>query len=887
MREAGSWLLDPTLAIPGGPGKKIAQAETKLATKGAKELRDVSKIIDEYGKIPTQINQKISKVDDYGKIPTTINQKVDDYGKIPTQIDTSVVEAPKTAQKLAQVSKPMETQKVIKKAKSNAVKPEKIAETNIENQINEIKSLVDGIDSKDAAEVALFRTSQKINESNDVIANKIYAKLTGLSEDVPVQPNLTSVYTPPKVGLNSKGELMHLPESNLPPVEITFRNPFQKVMYEMAMPYNKAIAQGYGMDWKSYVERSSNITKSMVEPLADIIAGNQAPEFLNRIKSVLGGIGSEIAKYAAKNPGKPIVFDDLMNSKKLDGLLSRVSRPEKIKQTLADGVENLKNLSREERRRMAAESIITKRYEDTVNKFTEMGLDPDLAERVAPYYTKNLKAFGLGNTQGMIVGADKQGTTAGKAYLAGIYDDVDKAVAVEIHEDTHQIFDYLRASTKDQDSIIKFFTNTLHQDLDQVGKKYLSGLIRTVKNLDTAPENVLDEMVAYYVQAKEATRKGLTVESSVINKYQNLILKARNGDDQAAMLLDNMESITNFVRKYGDEYEQGLVNELQNTRLPDGSTAWDKVNNLDPTNIKGMYPGEKYGKVSNLGEAGKYLEDANARMNRLNQLMEGQNVVYRGTTKPLSTGKPRTNYGSIDQMYGPGTYTSTNPAQAFGYTGLGEGKYMDQPRLKANVKNATFKGYYQGLERPLFWDEQVPLDIITTLEKSTDPNVKKAFEHIGGVEEISLMSMGDFVKDFPMALEEVMSPAIKSGSYSVDELQRAKKVSGPLMVEEVYKKAGYDGFVGPSTDEALGYANGGYEVVPFEGHNLLERTPEMRKTDLAARSKKATKTKNFTLTPAPLPDAPNASLKDLTDQINHIQDNTAKGINYHINRGLE
>jgi hypothetical protein len=859
IREVGMSLADPLLAVDAisgigkGISKQLAKAtsELQVAQKGAKQLKEVSSIID-------------------------------DYGQIPTKVDKSIVEQPIMSQKIAQVSKPIETQKVIERAKVNATVPDKIQEVNVQKQISEIQNLLDNVDNKDAAEIVLQRTKDVIKSDTDAVANKLYSKLMNLSEDVPTQPNLVSTYTPPKVGINHKGELTHLPEANLPPVEITFRNPFQKVMYEMSMPYNKAIAEGYGMEWKSYSQRSHNITKSMVEPLAELIAGNQAPEFLNRVKSVLGGIGSEIAKFSANNPGKPIIFDELMNAKKLDGLLSRAVRPEQVKRTLAEGVSALSDISREERRISAIERYANIKYNKQVDHFINMGLPEDLAEEAAPFYMKLIEDHKLVNTRGIAIAGDREGTTAGKAMAADLFDDPDMAINVDLHEDMHVKFDYIRATTKDVSKTQKLFDNILKDGLGNQGKKYLNDIIKGVKGLKTAPENILDEMTAYYVQTKNAMQKGVPIQNSVMNKYQNLIMQARNGDDEAANFLDNMESMRSFVLQNADQYEQNLVSKLQNTKLPDGTTAWDKVNQLDPTDIKGTFPGEKYGKVTNLGDSEKFIQDSANRINRMKELMGDQQHTFRGAFNYPSTGKMRVNYGSMDQMYGPGAYTSTNPAQAFGYTGLGPGETMDAPaNWRVNQsKGPDFRSFYPDMERPLFWDEQVPLDIVTVLEKSKNPVIQDALEALGGIEGVSMYEMGEFVKDIQIAVQEAMNPLINSAT-DIDEYKTAAAKAGPLVLDEIYKKAGYDGFIGPNTDEALGVTQGGYEVVPFEAHQLHERTDKMRAADVAAKLKKSSKKsvndKRVEVKGDPEIDA-------IIDKVTNSSKNNTKRIGYHINQ---
>lgn len=860
-REAASWILDPLIFYDvaktglniGGKALGIGSKLQKVQ-KGAKEIKDVSKLINE-------------------------------YGQIPTKVDNSIPQAPKTIEKLADVSKPMEEVKVLEKAKSNVVKPEKVSQAKIQEETDLIKNTVNGIDNKQAAEIVLQRTSDKITQQADEVANKLWKKIAGLSEDVPAQPELTSVYTPPKVSIGLDGKMIHDPTAVLPPVQITFRNGMHKLFYEMSMPYNKAIFEGFGMDWKTHSKIAKNITKSVVEPLAEVMAGNKAPEFINRIKSALGQAGSEIAKFAAKNPGKPIIFSELKASKTIDGLLQRLSRNESVQRSLQDGISSIEQVSREERRINAAERLANIKNNKQVKAFTELGLPEDLAERTAPFYQATVMDKKLINNKGLNIPGNKPGTSIGKV-LSESLTDTDDLINVSLHEDTHKMFEYLYAQTGNAKAALQYVKNTLIKDLPDASIKYLKKVLTNIKSLGTEESNYLTELVAYHVQTKDMYRRMGGVRNQVTNALDTIRLKAVNGDDAAAMLLDRLDEVSKFIKRYADTYEQNLVNELQALKFEDGSTAWDRVNKLDPTKVHGNFPGEKYGKITSLGEHAAYLEDSTKRMNRLQEIMGSQEVVYRGTLKPLSTGKPRTNPLSNDAMYGPGTYTSTNPQQAFAYTG--NGMLTDNPNKKLVNPKGDMRAYYQGLERPLFWDEQVPLDLYKTVAESKNPTIKKAIEFIGGEEEIALMSMEDFSESMPQAIQHALNPKLKNAlrteDFEASQRKYGKQVFDILM-DEIYKKSGYDGFVGPNTDEALGYTKGGgFEIVPFEGHNLLERTSEMRKADLAAK-KIPSKTRKYTLTPKKLEDEYGSiDLEDITNQINNIQNRTASGINYHINR---
>lgn len=887
-------LFDVLNFIPGGQASKLKNAGNtmKYASRLVGKADDYGKAIsnaahqaDEYGKIPSRVFRQgdeykqpsnvLGKVDEYNSQATNNIEKIDKYNPNSTRVDDYNPEATRIDSNTSQVSKPIGTpkspeelipdtlqdqnkpfigsiweeanpkaksvQSKVTKAVTNNPNPENVSSLTYEKKAEEIKNILEGADNKDAAEILIKRTSDDITVKADEEAGKLWSKISGAPPGTPVNPeNLVVQYTPPRVDIGPKGTMVFNEAKQVAPVPLTFRNEFQKLMYQMSMPFNKNITQGYGMSHTDFQRITQEINEAFVKPLTQSIFGNTNKENMSRVSSSLGAIGSEIAKFSAKNPGVPIDFSTLGSSKKLDNLLLQANKSTTVRNSLAEGVQNLADLSKSERRMVAAESIISKRYNNVVEHFSGLGIDPDLAERAAPFYTKSLKARGLGNTQGMIVGADTPGITAGKAYSPNIYDDVNHAVTVELHEDTHQMFDYIRATVKDEEAFGKYVNNILFKDTPDATKRYLNKLVAKVKNVGTKPEDTLDEMVAYYVQAKEAISKGVAAQSSVVNEYTNLIYKARNGDDAAAQVLDKMDAITSFVRKNADEYEQNLVNELQQTILPDGTTAWDKINSLDPTSIKGTMPGEKYSNVrKSISEADNYLQDSTQRMNRMKELLGDQQHTFRGAPNKPSTGKLRVNYGSVDQMYGPGAYTSTNPAQAFGYAGLGAGELMDditRPSLKS-IGDPDFRSFYPSLERPLFWDEQVPLDIVTTLENSKNPTIKKAFEALGGVEGVSMYSMEEFVKDIQIAAQEILNPNLTK-SIDPKDYQRAASKTGPLILEEVYKKAGYDGFIGPNTDEALGMTQGGFEVVPFESHNLMERASELRKADQFFKSPK-------------------------------------------------
>ena len=786
-----------------------------------------------------------------------------------------------------QLLKQLESQTEFKKVEPKIGKLESQA---AKQEVRNIQSQIPEMDNKDAADVLLNQTRKAMAKEADEVANGVWENMKKYGGPDVVDGPLVSTYTPPKVGLTTKNTMQANPALSPAPIEVQFRNPIQKLMYELSLPYNRAVIEGYGMDFAKSKDVMSNMTKNFAEPLTKFLTGGFNEGDIQTVKRMMGMAGSELAKKSINHvPGTPLHFDNLKVSEMLDNFLLTKNKVPSTKKSVLGALKEAPTIKFPKASAESAGEEIVKGYDNISNYFTGIGIPEQTAKKAAVYYNKVIERSGLSGAGG-IAEAAGEGITAGKAFNTDVLnelDGLDKSIAIELHEDFHQLFDYMRATTDNPRAVPGIIKDALTKDLPDVGNKLFNQIKKSLKSIDTHDSIILDEAMSYFVQTKNELRKGIFTDNPVTRTFASIMRRANNGDEAARRLLDNFEGVEQAIRTHGDEFEQGIINELKATTLPDGQNAWDTINRVDPTNMKGIFPGANYGKgKASLGEYQGFLEDSTKRMSRLQEIMGSQEVVYRGTTKAPSTGKPRTNPISNDQMYGPGTYTSTNPQQAFGYTGLGK---MPDQIAKSFQGSGTgdMRAYYQGLERPLFWDEQVPMDLFETVIESKNKTIQKAVEIIGGEEQVAIMSMEEFVKDMPEAIQMVLNPKLQK-AWKYDDLVASQTKHGEevfnLLMDEIYKKSGYDGFVGPATDDALDLVKGGgFEVVPFEGHNLLERTKEMREL-----GKKSPKTKNFTLTPdrAYVDDGP-VDLADLTDQINNIQNRTSKGINYHINRDIE
>ncbi len=736
----------------------------------------------------------------------------------------------------------------------------KIQSASTKQKVIDLQKKVPTLDNKDAADVLLqeAKTAQKaqVDEISKDIWQKIVARGGGeVAENAP----LVSMYTPPQVSQQA-GKLVADQAVNIPPIQVEFSNPLQKLFYEISMPWNKAIAKGYGMDFARYQEVTQAITKNFAEPLSKLIFGNFDPDNVKLVKSVMGASGSELAKAATKHtPGTPLIFDNLGAARKLDNLLLKSNRVPAIKASMASVIESAPIIKAPEATMEVADEIITRNYDGIVKHFTSIGIPEATAKKAAVFYNKALERSGLSGAGGLAIAAD-EGVTAGKAYNVEILNDLDgldRSIATELHEDFHQMVDYLRI-IMEPGNVPRVIKDIIITDLKGPGKKYFVGLIDSLNSIKTHRTVLMDEMLSYFVQTKQEMRKGLFTDNPVSKKFMSLFRKANNGDKEARTLLDNLEGVEQQIRQHGDEVEKGIIKELQDTVLPNGETAWDTVNKLDPTDMKGMLPGANYGPSrTSIGLNQLYLDDSAQRMNRMKEVMGTQEVVYRGAKQKPSTGKVRTNYGSEDQLYGAGSYSSTNPAQAFPYSGAGE--LTDDIAKKWDPGTADVRAYYPSLERPLFWDEQVPMDIVDTLKNSKNKYIKEVYEELAPE-----LNKGMTMENLPMDLHIILE----------DVIGLPKEKAGKLLLNELWKKAGYDGFIGPSTETTKGFGKGGLEVVPFEGHNLFERTKELRELGKksAQRVKKSVQ---------------DIDLSDDIEAINNVQNRTKSGINYHINKGAE
>lgn len=740
----------------------------------------------------------------------------------------------------------------------------------LQNQVQDIKQTMPDFNNEEIGRVLTLQADEALKSNADEVANRVMQKMQSVSEDM-FDPSLSSIYEPPKVDIVN-GTMKPNPGKQVNPVEVQFRNSLQKTFYEMSLPWNRTIAEGYSMDWNDYKQRVTAITKNFAEPLTEMIYGNTAPENIKNVKRVLGSIGSELAKTVNNiTPGAPLDFDNLKASKMLDDLLIDADSSVKAKRTIGEALKSkvLDPVTE-------AEDTIKGSYNNIVDYFESIGIPRQLARKAAPFYNKVLETTKLGDTKGLQIGTG-DGLTAGKAYNLDMFqspDGLERSIATELHEDFHSLFDYIRSAMPSSEAT-KLVKSHVLEGLDSQGKKYLNRLFKDIKSIGVESGIQVDELMAYFVQSKQELRKGVQTSNPVIQNFKGLMLKANNGDRDANKLLDNLEGLEQVVRGLGDDFEAKIIEDLRNTVLPNGSNAWDTINRIDVGNIKGALPGMNYGaSKKSVAEYSGFMQDSAQRMERLKGLLNNQGTVYRGTIRPPSTGKVRTNFGSVDQVYGPGAYSSTNPEQAFAYTGLGPMKGIDDIKSMPKGVNPTLKEYYPDLERPLFWDEQVPLDVVSTLENSDNPVIQKAFETLGGVEGVSLYEMQDFITDLNLAVQDAIKPGVINAT-DAKEITEAAKEAGPLILEEVWNKAGYDGFVGPNTENILsGMSKGdkgfmeGLEVVPFSGHNLFERTSEIRKLD-KIKSKKSTA----------------GELSSITDQINNVSKNNVKRINYRINQG--
>jgi len=896
--------LDPFKGV-GNIGKSVLKS-AKIPN--INKLKDLPKAFGKSkdvlsGKVPSVINESddvIKNIDNIIKEAETPQIKEVEVISEGIKSNTKLTESQFHKQKRQIIDNPSlqheQKQQLLKQLESQTefkkVEPKigKLESQAAKQEVRNIQSQIPEMDNKDAADVLLNQTRKAMTKEADEVANGVWENMKKYGGPDVVDGPLVSTYTPPKVGLTAKNTMQVNPALNPDQIEVQFRNPIQKLMYELSLPYNRAIIEGYGMDFAKSKDVMSSMTRNFAEPLTKFLTGGFNEADIQTVKRMMGMAGSELAKKSINHvPGTPLHFDNLKVSEMLDNFLLSKNKVPATKKSVLGALKEAPSIKFPKASAESAGEEIIKGYDNVSNYFTGIGIPEQTAKKAAVFYNKVIERSGLSGAGG-IQEAAEEGIAAGKALNTDVLnqlDGLDKSIAIELHEDFHQLFDYMRATTDNPRAVPGIIKDALTKDLPDVGNKLFNQIKKSLKSIDTHDSIILDEAMSYFVQTKNELRKGIFTDNPVTRTFASIMRRANNGDEAARRLLDNFEGVEQAIRTHGDEFEQGIINELKSTTLPDGQNAWDTINRVDPTNMKGIFPGANYGKgKTSLGEYQGFLEDSTKRMSRLQEIMGSQEVVYRGTTKAPSTGKPRTNPISNDQMYGPGTYTSTNPQQAFGYTGLGK---MPDQTAKSWQGQGTgdMRAYYQGLERPLFWDEQVPMDLFETVIESKNKTIQKAIEIIGGEEQIAIMSMEEFVKDMPEAIQMVLNPKLQK-AWKYDDLVASQTKHGEevfnLLMDEIYKKSGYDGFVGPATDDTLGLVQGGgFEVVPFEGHNLLERTKEMREL-----GKKSPKTKNFTLTPnKAYGDEGPIDLADLTDQINNIQNRTAKGINYHINRGIE
>lgn len=849
------WMIPEIEALPFMAGKYLLKG-----AKAAKNVKTAAKT--------SKIDTYLSEIDN---IIETIKSPQNKAANLTSEQNKVLSDQIKGINNLSGEDKTKLLSKINSATEKPPVNTKSPIDTSLKAQAQDIKETMPEFSNQDVGEVLVKQSEEALKSNADEVASRVMQKMQSLSEDA-FDPSLSSIYTPPKVDIVN-GQMIHNANKVVNPVEVQFRNPLQKTFYEMSLPWNKTIAEGYSMDWSDYQNRVKAITKNFAEPLTEMIYGNTNPENLRNVKKVLGAVGSELAKKSNNiTPGAPLDFDNLNASKMLDNLLIDADKSVKSKRTIGEALKSkvLDPVTE-------VEDEVAESYTNIVDYFESIGIPRQVAKKAAPFYNRVLETTKLGDTKGLQVGADN-GLTAGKAYNTDMFnmpDGLERSIAVELHEDFHQLFDYIRTAMPISEAT-KLVKSHVLTDLGTEGKKYLNKLFKDIKSIGVSDEIKVDELMAYFVQAKQELRKGVQTPNPVVQNYKALMLKANNGDREANTLLDNLEGLEQAVRDIGDQFETKIIDELKAISLPNGANAWDTINRIDVGNIKGALPGMNYGaSKKSVAEYAGFMQDSAKRMDRLKGLLNEQGTVYRGTQRPPSTGKVRTNYGSIDQVYGPGSYTSTNPEQAFGYTGLGTMKDMDNIKSIPKGQNPTLKEYYPDLERPLFWDEQVPLDVVSTLENSDNPIIQQAFETLGGVEGVSLYEMQDFITDLNLAVQDAIKPGIIN-STDVADITDITKKSGPLVLKEVWEKAGYDGFVGPNTENILsGISEGekgfmeGLEVVPFSGHNLYERTSEIRKLDKASKSKKST----------------SGELSAIKDQINNASKNNVKRINYRINQG--
>jgi len=586
--QKGLGLVKEVLPKVGSQIKKASRSKDVLTGK------KVSSVIDESDKIVQDIDNVIKEVEtpqikEIRGVSEGISQKSKLTESQFNRQKRNIVENPNIPfEEKQQMLKQLANQTKFKKVDPKLGKVESQA---AKQRAREIQEAHPGLDNKDTAEVMLNESRRAIQKEADDIANTAWHKMKQYGGPEVIDTPLTSTYTPPKVSLTPKNTMKSDQAVNPLPIEIQFRNPIQKLFYELSLPYNRAIIEGYGMDFNQHKQIMSNMTKNFAEPLTKILTGGFAPDKIQKTKRIMGAVGSELAKKSINHtPGTPLIFDNLKVSEMLDNFLLSTNQAPSIKKSVLGSLTEAPVIKAPKASVSEAGEELLSQYDKITSYFTGIGIPENVAKKTAVFYNRVIEKSSLSGA-GAITEAAEEGITAGKAFNVDILNDLDgldRSIAIELHEDFHQLFDYMRTSTDNPRAVSGIIKDALTKDIPDAGNKLYNQIKKALKQIDTDDSIILDEAMSYFVQSKNELRKGIFTDNPVSKVFASIMRRASNGDENARKLLDNFEGVEQAVRQHGDEFEKQIVLELKNITLPDGQNAWSTINRVNPETMKGL-----------------------------------------------------------------------------------------------------------------------------------------------------------------------------------------------------------------------------------------------------------------------------------------------------------